>query len=573
MKSGNSISEEQLRAYLKIADGQKLANLYVFFGSIPTEGTRKLIKKIAAEIEEENKGRRQRHEPLRAELNALVVPYTAVPVDIRTAPAKEHPGDPLPPTPEPPPPGQPAPTTPTGPKTGPPGALAAAGQTAAPGAAEEAFSSSPSSPAEAAETARVAEELATSEGYANAEDADMAVDQPGGVDFSTLELRYLSDTYDGSLGTGLQYAYQVDPQPGAKVSYGGRQSAQLAADAFFTWLALPPSSFTVNLNPDEPDRIIDEELGRTDAGRVLLEADLQMKKSVAKLIHPDGSLGKRFWKSLRGKTKCVSMRQWIVPRPAVVRENDNELFIVDAPLEVKMETDYTKTVAAGGNAGCGEQSSADTAYNEKVYRTQILPSLEKSVNKAPEYADLRRVYASRVAAEWYRQRSKTHPTAYADLIDSHNVDDWTAKVPWSPKEVFDRYVKSYKNGEFKIKRTTRSGNYIYTDLYVYGGVDLTTIPTDDLSQTAFTAQRPALTAAVARSLVAATPEAGKSETWLGGRTTQYPVWAPQPEPGSPLRQPQFYILTALPLAAWLAIGGYLWRRRRRAAPAIARPRS
>ena len=98
------------------------------------------------------------------------------------------------------------------------------------------------------------------------------------MDFSTLELRYISDTYNGGVGPGVQYAYQVDAKPGEEISFGGKQSAQLAADSFFTWLVLPPSSFTVSLNPDEPNRIIDAQLGRTDAGRVLLEADLQMKR-------------------------------------------------------------------------------------------------------------------------------------------------------------------------------------------------------------------------------------------------------------------------------------------------------
>ena len=37
--------------------------------------------------------------------------------------------------------------------------------------------------------------------------------------------------------------------------------------------------------------------------------------------------------------------------------------------------------------------------------------LDTAVNSAPEYADLRRVYASRVAAQWYRERSATKTTA------------------------------------------------------------------------------------------------------------------------------------------------------------------
>jgi len=91
-------------------------------------------------------------------------------------------------------------------------------------------------------------------------------DPLGGVDFSTLELRYISDTFVGA--PGVKYSYSVDPDPGQTVSYGGADAAKLAADSFFVWLALPEDSFTVNLNPEEPDRIVDSQFGRTDAGRV-----------------------------------------------------------------------------------------------------------------------------------------------------------------------------------------------------------------------------------------------------------------------------------------------------------------
>src|SRR5262249_24767437 len=162
-----------------------------------------------------------------------------------------------------------------------------------------------------------------------------------------------------------------------------------------------------NLNPDEPNRIIDAKFGQTDAGRVLLEADLQMKKTVGKLIHPDTPAGATYWAALHGDAKCVSMRQWIVPGPATVREDKGQLYILDAPVRVRMETDYVKTTGVGGTSGCTGQSQAETRYNEAVYRATILPQVERAVNTAPEYADLRRVYVSRVAAQWYRERSRT----------------------------------------------------------------------------------------------------------------------------------------------------------------------
>ncbi|MGW6840807.1 hypothetical protein [Streptomyces sp. NPDC054958] len=69
----------------------------------------------------------------------------------------------------------------------------------------------------------------------------------------------------------MQYAFRADASPADHVSFGGRRTAQLASDSFFVRTELPPPALSVNLNPDEPDRIIDEKFGRTDVGRVLLE--------------------------------------------------------------------------------------------------------------------------------------------------------------------------------------------------------------------------------------------------------------------------------------------------------------
>ncbi|WP_327098935.1 hypothetical protein OIE68_09170 [Nocardia vinacea] len=91
----------------------------------------------------------------------------------------------------------------------------------------------------------------------------------GGVDFSTLELRYMSDTHQSG-GPGIQYAFSANPVAGDHPSYGGRKAALLASDAFFVWFEPPTAVFTANLKPDEPDRIVDDKFGRTDVGRLLL---------------------------------------------------------------------------------------------------------------------------------------------------------------------------------------------------------------------------------------------------------------------------------------------------------------
>ncbi|MBO0867715.1 MAG: hypothetical protein J2P15_04040 [Micromonosporaceae bacterium] len=451
--------------------------------------------------------------------------------------------------------GGPPPTQPEGGA----GIMSAPGSTQLPvdGALADAIADSPDSAADAAPANDITNFLAT-----ELDDEDLGADDPlGGVDFSTLELRYVSDSYQG--GPGLGYAFSARPAPEGTQSYGGQQAAQLASDAFFVWLALPTSAFTVNLNPDEPDRIMDARFGRTDAGRVLLQADLQMKKSVAKLIHPDTPAGARYWAALQGESKCVSMRQWIVPGPASVREDNGQLYIISAPLQVKLETDYTKTKGVGGTSGCPGQSQAETQHNEAVYRSTILPQVEFAVNHAPEYADLRRVYVSRIAAQWYRERSQTRQTAYSDLIDKGDASDWPLREPWSPQETFDQYVKSYKNGEFKVTHTTRKGNVVQTVTYLYGGVDLSRVPRLKMSGSTFTKLYGQLPGTVSQALYGQTSDAGQGLVWLGGESTARPLPELQLALPSPTSRPSFWIVTLLPLLAWM-VGGVLLLLRRRA---------
>jgi hypothetical protein len=578
IKSGGISDMQQIRDLLEIARDIDADTLHLYLNQALDDETAQELRNLIEEIEQGNAGREQRGEKPLPVVEPRLVPLTPVGVDMGLMPA----GQSFKTTPVPTPaaiaahkaaaaalPASPAanarPGTAGDPaaRGDPAGALSAAGQVAAGGTSQRLVAASPDSAADARLLAEVAAEQAAADGYDNADEAGMVPRQLGGVDFSTLELRYVADTYDGGLGAGLRYAYQVEPDPGAKVSFGGRRSAQLAADAFFTWLALPPASFTVNLNPDEPNRIMDAKLGRTEAGRTLLDADFQMKKTVAKLIHPDSRTGKQFWPELEGDAPCLSMRQWIVPRPAVVREQGNELFILDAPLEVKMETEYLRTKGKGSE-GCPGHSTAETDYNEGVYRVMVLPELDKAVNEAPEYADLRRVYASRVAAEWYRQRSRTKQTAYADLIDSGDVSAWPLRQRWTPKDTWNRFVRSYKDGEFRVERTSEEGNMLVTRLFVYGGVDFSKIPERQLSSADFTGKRPGMDAAVKAATVAPAAEVG-GPLWLGGWSSERPESARIPVPESPLRKPVFWAATTAPVLVWMIVAGLLLVRRRRAA--------
>lgn len=344
------------------------------------------------------------------------------------------------------------------------------------------------------------------------------VTRPGGIDLSSMELRYLADT---GAKQGLKYAFTAPPTKGGSAGPDAAlAAARRSSDAFFVWLALDRSTFWVNLNPDEPDRVIDPELGQTEAGRVLLEADLQLKRTIGTLTHPDKPLGARYWSSLQageGLITCSSFRYWIRPAPATVHEANGELYILDAPLDVAMETMFSSQTPPA----CRQQPASIVEHNIAVGREVILPELVKAVNTAPEYAELRRAYLSRVAAEWYRQRSARQPTTYGSLIDSRVIDPWTSRQPWSARTVYDDYLKSVRNSEYSVvgEMTTPDGSVLVQR--TYGGVILNEVPLANIDAAAFHDQYPDTADAVARSLDEPTADSS-GQVWIGSNTPASP---------------------------------------------------
>lgn len=336
---------------------------------------------------------------------------------------------------------------------------------------------------------------------------------PGGIDFSSIGLRYVADK-SSDAEEGLRYAFRAQATADGRMSGDGLLAAQQASDAFFVWLALPPSSFTINLNPDEPDRIVDAKLGRTDAGRILLEADLQLKRTTAALIHPDTELGARFWNSLRGT--CGTYRMWITPGIVRVRETLDELYILDARLSVSTEAEH---LGRSVDSGCGEDE-ATQSHDEQIFRSMILPKIYHAVNNAPEYQDLRRVYLSRVAAQWIRDRSAKTNTAYSSMIDKGEIGPWMARQPWDPQDVFKRYVKSFTDGEFNVTRTTEEktdqGTLIRKQTFIYGGVDFTRSPRLNVSDAVFQEHWAHLPGTIDSSVLHVTSDVDGQHLWLGG---------------------------------------------------------
>jgi len=71
---------------------------------------------------------------------------------------------------------------------------------------------------------------------------------------------------------------------------------------FLASMTVPKDDLWVNLSPYEQDRIIPDELGKTELGRDMLAQDYILKQLTASLMYPEEELGKKFWNKVYKKT-------------------------------------------------------------------------------------------------------------------------------------------------------------------------------------------------------------------------------------------------------------------------------
>lgn len=385
--------------------------------------------------------------------------------------------------------------------------------------------SSPSALADTAAGCAPGEEPEPQDGPLSEELSDpaQALD-PGGIDFTSLQLRYLS--LGGPHRGDMQYAMDSDGAPVSTDPGTGLQTALEDSNAFFTWLTLPPRSFWVNLAPNYPPKIIDPTFALTDAGHVLLQSDLLLKEAASAALNPANPAAAQFWQQVialpaAGDTftsRCVGFRIWIVPDVATVHATKNQLYILSAPLRVMMAvvTHYPGRVLFP----LCPQDAWHTGY-EAAYRQLILPILTQQVNTAPQFEPLRRVYMSRVAAQWARQAAG-HDTALGRLVNSGLHQRQRARPPWSPDAIWEQLIQLLDAPPAQYTLPVQQGGTTlnYT-VYVNGGVDFThKVRVANTTNREFTSRWPGLATAAKRAPTRASTADGT--TLVGGGVTTQP---------------------------------------------------
>jgi hypothetical protein len=260
-----------------------------------------------------------------------------------------------------------------------------------------------------------------------------------------------------------------------------QKSTERAIEYFFMGLVLPDDAFWVDLNPAGLTQIMERDIADTDMGRVLLAADLRLKKDTSELTNPQRSkTGREYWDRLYAKADALGIvdqipvcnRVWIVPDEASLSIAANQITIVESSLKVCFAAD----VRAAGFAAVDAKTKQLQEYAGQLMRELILPGLTKKVNESSAYADLRQVYNALILARQYKLKlneqnvAGNSPDARAVLMDVEK------NSPLDKNKIYQNYLTSLRRGEYNIQEEVSGKLDFYMEIvtrqYMSGGIDL-----------------------------------------------------------------------------------------------------
>jgi hypothetical protein len=307
----------------------------------------------------------------------------------------------------------------------------------------------------------------------------------GGINFTSIRLNYISVSEDNSSNLNFDYIFKAQKAEGTNPGIDFNDSTSINLNAFMTGLIVPDDKLWVNLDPDEPDRIIDEQLRESDVGRIMLEADFQMKKDFGKYENPCANeLGKAYWDLLDKKEdalvqQCMdkfpneiydiknihftsSNSHWIVPDKLFAYTIGYEIYIINATLTINSRTELLSSHLSIEDQdptrlsdGCLEELNRSlkeyVEYETEIEDEMIMPYVIEDVNHGEKYEELRGVYVALALAKWYNSKfNNTYMDVLRDRPDFSNSTALKSLRPWSANQIWERYAESYKNFDVYI---------------------------------------------------------------------------------------------------------------------------
>jgi len=236
-----------------------------------------------------------------------------------------------------------------------------------------------------------------------------------------------------------------------------KHESQRLVNYFLASMTVPRDDLWVNLSPTEHDRIIPDELAKTELGRDLLAQDYILKQLAASLMHPDQEPGRQLWERIHtiareqyGVTDIPTdtfNKVWIMPESASVYEYNNTVYITDTHLKVMLDSDYQRAQAPQ-DPGALENSETEERVKQ-IIREVILPQIESEVNHGKNFAPVRQIYHSLILAKWYKET--VHNSVMSQVyIDQNKTAGIETGDPGMKQRIYERYMEAYKKGAFNI---------------------------------------------------------------------------------------------------------------------------
>lgn len=289
----------------------------------------------------------------------------------------------------------------------------------------------------------------------------------GGIDFTAVHLHYISDVAAGDNARLFRASFAPEVN-GASAPEG------VSLMAFAAALMLPDRAWWVNLNPNEPERIIDPMLGRTDVGRALLEADLLLKRVMWEALDPATESGKKYWAEKVGGAllpeKSSLWRVWIVPGDCTARTAGAEIEIADCVLDVRINLENLLLDLPASPDKTKTQMNAELGIKYKY----IVPALIHAVNHDARFAELRSIYRARAMAGAYKERFRK-TGALSHLIDSLRIQTLPQPVRRDPRAIWAEFVRDIETtpGRFVVPVPGTDGMRVWGGGIVFDKVDIT----------------------------------------------------------------------------------------------------
>ncbi|MBF0511447.1 MAG: TolC family protein [Candidatus Omnitrophica bacterium] len=279
----------------------------------------------------------------------------------------------------------------------------------------------------------------------------------------------------------FQFDFVVDSSNQRSV---GTKETTVLIKYFLTCLTVPQEDLWVNLSPYERNRIMPDELSRTDVGNGLLQQDKFLKAMASSLTYPESSLGQKFWDRVykiayqRFGTTNLPVKTynkvWIVPQKAIVYDMGYSALVGETRLKVMLEEDYF--ALKKHQRRISQEEGGLHKISSLITKEIILPQLEKEINEGKNFATVRQIFHSMVLASWFKRALKRSVLAsiYVNKKKIAGVDD----VDLAQREkIYKEYLHLYKVGAY---------NYIRDDVdlvsqqtiprkYFSGGGDFTRV--------------------------------------------------------------------------------------------------